>query len=86
MNIILYAIFIGGLIGVNSSFSAPVHLTEPYIMNATTNSIAVAWLMDVAPSEAVVEYGSTSGLGSSQAATVYVLDSLRASVYPLGWQ
>ena len=63
--------------GYTSAFAvAPVHLTEPYLMNATTSSISFAWVTDIEPSSAEVEYGPTEALGSIQAATVYALDSL----------
>ena len=63
--------------GYTSAFAAaPVHLAEPYLLNATTSSISIAWITDVEPSAAEVEYGATEALGLTQAATVYALDSL----------
>ena len=77
ISVVLLVVVILGLAGYTSSFGVPpVHVTEPYLLNATTSSISIAWVTDSEPSESMVEYGATEALGSTQTATVHALDSL----------
>jgi len=78
---IVVALFVTLVVGITSVFAAaPVYMSEPYLLKATTSSMTVVWITDVAPSEAKVEYGSSSSYGSTQAATIAPLDSLSTGI------